>query len=94
VEAAFLVLGDQPLLDVALLKALINALEGNVEALIACPLKNGKQGYPLLFRRQIFCEVLGLRSTQTIQDVINAHKDQRVLVDAAQWTTQTTDETS
>ncbi|MCW4029141.1 MAG: NTP transferase domain-containing protein [Candidatus Bathyarchaeota archaeon] len=93
VEAAFMVLGDQPL-DPAVLKALTEALEGNKEALIAQPIKEGKVGYPLLFRQPLFAQILGLLSTQTIQDVVNAHKDHLVKVDASRWTIQYTDENS
>lgn len=93
VEAAFMVLGDQPL-DAAVLKALAKALEDNPEALIAQPIKEGKEGYPLLFRQPLFAQILGLLSTQTIEDVVNMHKDDVVKVDASQWAIQYSDENS
>lgn len=85
VDAVFLVLGDEPILDPNLLQAMIQKLETNAEALIVSPIYNGKKGHPLLFRKQLFGEILSLTGTQTIRDVVHAHLDQLVTVEAPEW---------
>jgi molybdenum cofactor cytidylyltransferase len=83
VDAAFLVLGDEPILDSTLLSIMIKALEDNPDALIVVPLYEGKEGHPLLLRRELFSEILGLNYDQTLNNVIKAHGDKTVKVEAA-----------
>ncbi len=85
VEAAFLVLGDQPMMDPNFLKAMVQKMETNSQALIVCPIHNGKKGHPLLFRRELFGEIMNLDETQTIRDVIHAHVDKLLMVEAPDW---------
>jgi molybdenum cofactor cytidylyltransferase len=87
VEAAFLVLGDEPILDPSLLQTMVQRLECNPDALIVSPIYRGKKGHPLLFRKPLFPEILGLQDTQTIRDVVHPHQDRTVLVEAPEWTT-------
>ena len=85
VDAAFLVLGDQPILDPTLLTLMIRQMENNADALIVNPIHEGKKGHPLLFRRQLFSEIMTLKDTQTIRDVVHAHEDKTVTVEAPSW---------
>ena len=85
-DAAFLVLGDQPIPDPNLLTTMVKTMEQNTEALIVSPIHNGKKGHPLLFRRELFAEILSLTGNQTIHDIVNDHLDRLVTVEAPEWT--------
>jgi molybdenum cofactor cytidylyltransferase len=92
VDAAFLVLGDEPIFDPKILLSLIEQMEQRRgKALIATPIFNGKKGHPLLFHSQLFAEILDLKSSQTIRDVVHSHADKLVKIDAPQWTTMDID---
>ena len=86
VDAAFLVLGDEPLLDTNVLTAMIHRMENDAEALIVSPVYEGKKGHPLLFRRRLFGELLSLSGAQTVREVVHAHPDNTVFVEAPVWT--------
>ena len=90
-EAVFLVLGDQPILDPAFLQTMVSKMESDPEALIVSPVNDGKKGHPLLFRRQLFGEIMSLQEGQTIRDVVHAHADKLILVEAPEWTTMDID---
>jgi len=87
VDAVFLVLGDEPIFEPSFLKTMIQKMENNADALIVSPLHNGKKGHPLLFRKQLFGEILSLKETQTIRDIVHAHSDRLVTIEAPEWTT-------
>ena len=92
VDAAFLVLGDEPIFDPKILLSLIEQMEQRRDkALIATPIYNGQKGHPLLFHSQLFAEILDLKSSQTIRDVVHSHADKLVKIDAPQWTTMDID---
>ena len=92
VDAAFLVLGDEPLFDPNLLKTMVQLMEKSQgKALIVSPIHRGKKGHPLLFHRQLFTEILNLKSPQTIRDVVHRHADRLLTVEAPQWTTMDID---
>ena len=61
VDAAFLVLGDEPILDPSFLQKMTQTMESNPETLIVSPIYRGQKGHPLLFRRQLFGEILQLK---------------------------------
>jgi len=86
VDAAFLVSGDQPIYDPNLLTAMVKTLEQNTEALIVSPIHNDHRGDPLLFRRELFAEILSLTGKQTIQEIVNNHLDRLVTVEVKEWT--------
>jgi molybdenum cofactor cytidylyltransferase len=90
-EAVFLVLGDEPILDPEVLKTMVNKMESDPDVLIVSPVHGGKKGHPLLFRRQLFGEIMSLQEGQTIRDVVHAHADKLVLVEAPEWTTMDID---
>jgi molybdenum cofactor cytidylyltransferase len=86
VDAAFLVLGDQPILDKNLLNVMVHQLADNREILIVSPICEGKKGHPVLFRRELFAEILGLDENETIRDVIHRHAARLLTVEAPEWT--------
>jgi len=86
VDAAFLVLGDQPILDKHLLDVMVQRLAENRETLIVSPIYKGKKGHPVLFRRALFGEILDLDKTATIRDVIHRHAGKLLTVEAPEWT--------
>jgi len=87
VDAAFLVLGDEPIFDPKILRFLIDKMEkSGDEALIVSPIHKEKKGHPLLFHSQLFPEIRELKNPQTIRDVVHRHADKLVTVEAAQWT--------
>ena len=81
VDAVFLVFGDEPVFEPNFLKAMIQKMENNADALIVSPIHNGKKGHPLLFSKQLFGEILSLKETQTIQDLVLAHSDRLVTLE-------------
>ncbi len=91
VDAAFLVLGDQPILDANVLDVMMQHLADNRETLIVSPLYKGKKGHPVLFHRALFGEILGLDKTATIRDVIRRHAGRLLTVEAPEWTTMDMD---
>lgn len=92
VDAAFLVLGDQPIVDNNLLKVMIKEMEKkSSEALIVSPIHRGKKGHPLLFHKQLFDEILGLTEAETIRDIVHRHADRLVTIEAPEWTTMDID---
>ena len=86
-DAVFLVLGDEPIFDPKVLSLMIGQMEkGRGEALIVSPIYKGKKGHPLLFHNRLFKEILNLKNSQTVRDVVHRHADKLVTVEAPQWT--------
>ncbi len=87
VDSAFLVLGDEPILDSDLLKLMIQQMENNQDkALIVSPIYKGKKGHPLLFHRELFEEIQKLKAPQTLRYVVHTYADRMIVVDAPEWT--------
>jgi len=87
VDAAFLVLGDEPIFDPNLLNKMIQQMENSQgKALIVSPIHKGKKGHPLLFHRRLFTEILSLKSPQTIREIVHRHADRLLTIEAPQWT--------
>lgn len=83
VDAAFLVLGDEPILDKNFLNVMIEQMENNVDkAWIVSPIHKGKKGHPLLFHKELFGEILALKNPETIRDVVNRHADKLFTIEA------------
>ena len=91
-DAVFLILGDQPMLDPKILTEMIQKMENSVGALIVSPIHNGKKGYPLLFSNQLFGEILTLKVDKTIRDIVHSHAGQLLLVDASKLVIKGIDE--
>ena len=87
VDAAFLVLGDEPIFDPNLLKLMVQQMENSQgKALIVSPIHKGKKGHPLLFHRQLFAEILSLKNSQTIREIVHRYADRLLTIEAPQWT--------
>jgi molybdenum cofactor cytidylyltransferase len=87
VDAAFLVLGDEPILDSNFLNAMIQHMENaHGNALLVSPIYKGKKRHPLLVHRQLFSEILGLEKTETMREVVHKHADRLLTIEAPEWT--------
>ncbi len=87
VDAAFLILGDQPILDPKIIIQMREIMEISKDnPLIVSPVHCGKKGHPLLFSRQLFGELLSLKTSQTIGDIVHEHVDKMITFEAPEWT--------
>jgi len=87
VEAVFMVLSDTFVFSHGLLERMAEIMEGDPEALIVSPVFQGKRGHPVLFRRSLFEEFLGLEEGETMRDVVNRHDDWHRYVESDIWCT-------
>jgi CTP:molybdopterin cytidylyltransferase MocA len=87
VGAAFLILGDEPILDNNFLNAMIQHMENSQgRALLVSPIHKGKKGHPLLVHKQLFSEILGFEKTETMRDVVHRHAGRLLTIAAPEWT--------
>ena len=87
VNAAFLIQGDYPILNPNLIIEMAQLMENNKdEPLIVSPIHRGEKGHPLLFRKKLFGELLSLKTSQPIYDVVKAHTDKLLTFEAPEWT--------
>jgi len=87
VDAAFLILGDEPILDSNFLNVMMQHMENaHGRALVVSPVHKGKKGHPLLVHRQLFSEILGLEKTETMRDIVRRHADRLLTIAAPAWT--------
>ena len=87
VDAAFLVLGDEPIFEPNVLKLMVEKMENSQgQALIVRPIHKGKKGHPLLFHSQLFMEIMTLKNPETIRDIVHRHADRLLTLEAPQWT--------
>ena len=87
VDAAFLCLGDQAVLDPVLMDRMVDALEAVTEALIVSPVHEGRRGHPVLFRKTLFPEIMSLGRGKTLKDVVEGHGDRHLEVEGDIWCT-------
>jgi molybdenum cofactor cytidylyltransferase len=87
VEAVFMVLSDTFGVDHELLEEMKGVLIDDQEALIVSPVYEGRRGHPVLFRRPLFDEFLGLGEDETMRDVVNRHENRHRYVEADIWCT-------
>ena len=87
VDAAFLVLGDEPIFEPDFLTTIIQKMKLNQgRALIVSPIHKGKKGHPLLFHHQLFPEILNLKPPQTMREIVHMHANSLLTVEAPKWT--------
>jgi molybdenum cofactor cytidylyltransferase len=86
-DATFLILGDQLGLRTELLALMADRMENDADALIVSPVHEGRKGHPVLFRRALFAEILGLGPDETMRDVVQRHEDAHALVEGDIWCT-------
>jgi molybdenum cofactor cytidylyltransferase len=92
VDAAFMVLGDEPILDPKILNSMVEAMQNSGgKAQIVTPVFNGKKGQPLLIRKDLFGEILTLDPSQNLSNIVQAHADRLVTVEAPEWTIRDSD---
>lgn len=82
VEAAMILLADQPLLQSSTIDALIAAYHKH-QALIVAPRYKGQRGNPVLFNRALFAELGTLQGDQGARPVLQAHRQHLHLLDVA-----------
>ena len=87
VEAVFMVLSDTFGIDHELLEEMKGVLIDDPEALIVSPVYEGRRGHPVLFRRPLFDEFLGLGEGETMRDIVNRHENRHRYVEADIWCT-------
>jgi molybdenum cofactor cytidylyltransferase len=86
-DGAFLILGDQLGLRNELLALMADKMEKEADALIVSPAHEGKKGHPVLFKRALFAEILGLGPDETMKDVVQRHEDAHSSVEGDIWCT-------
>jgi molybdenum cofactor cytidylyltransferase len=87
VDAAFLCLGDQAVLDPVLMNKMVDTMEGDPEALIVSPVHEGMRGHPVLFRNTLFPEIMSLEQGKTLKDIVEGHGDRHPEVEGDIWCT-------
>jgi molybdenum cofactor cytidylyltransferase len=76
-EGLLLYLGDQPWIPPGAIKLLADAFRAS-DALAVQPTHQGRPGHPVIFRRQLFPELIHLSGDIGARDVLRRHRD-RVL---------------
>jgi molybdenum cofactor cytidylyltransferase len=79
-EGALFVVGDQPMIRADMINALIERFE-RTTALIVAPGCKGQTRNPVLFRREIFPELLELSGDRGGRVLIEKHKDRTEIVE-------------
>ena len=77
--SAMFLLGDQPLVDAALINLLLQRYAGS-EKPICVPTHRGARGNPTLFASRFYPEILKLVGDKGARDIIAAHPDQVLAV--------------
>lgn len=72
VEAAIIMLGDQPFVTAAIVERLVAEWHATRAPIIA-PLYRGRRGNPVLFARAIFPELLAIAGDQGARGILSAH---------------------
>jgi molybdenum cofactor cytidylyltransferase len=78
--SAMFLLGDQPLVDTALINLLLERYKGS-EKPICVPTCRGARGNPTLFARPFYSSILNLAGDRGARDLIAAHPDQVLTVE-------------
>ncbi len=82
IQAALIVLADQPRLTPALLQKLVSRYQATRAAIVA-PFYQGRQGNPVLFDRTLFAELMAIEGDQGGRSLLTRYPEQieRVEVD-------------
>jgi molybdenum cofactor cytidylyltransferase len=78
--SAMVLLGDQPLVDAALINLLLQRYAGS-EKPICVPTHRGIRGNPTLFGNPLYPEMLNIAGDKGARDIIAAHPDQVLAVE-------------
>src|SRR4051812_11760961 len=79
-EGALFMVGDQPLINRDLIDSLIDEFQSS-SALIVAPAFQGQARNPVLFRRELFPELLQLKGDRGGRALIEKHRQEAVLVE-------------
>ncbi len=79
VEAALVVLGDQPQIEQTVLEAVIGAYEQGSQLVV--PSYQIRRGHPWLVARSLWDSLLELRSPETLRDFLNDYASEIVYLD-------------
>lgn len=79
VAATLIVLGDQPRIQPKVIYQLLSAYARGAGDLLI-PSYKSQHGYPILIGRQYWAEILKLRRTHTIEDVLASHSDKITMI--------------
>lgn len=74
-QAALIVLGDQPQLEIAVVQQVIQAYQMGLGRLVI-PSFQMRRGHPILIDRAYWPEILALDSSKRLRTVINSHTDE------------------
>jgi molybdenum cofactor cytidylyltransferase len=74
VEAVAILLGDMPHVDGALIDKLAGALDPAAGKLIAIPVREGRQGNPVVWARRLFAELARVEGDRGAKPLIAAHR--------------------
>ena len=85
VDAVFMVLSDTFGFSTELLEWMADKMEDDPETLIVSPVYQWKRGHPVLFRRPLFEEFLGLEAGETMRNIVNRHDDRHKYVESDIW---------
>ena len=80
IDAVVVLLGDMPNIDPHSIVCLCNAFNPALNHDICVPVRNDKQGNPVLFGRNYFSALLALRGDQGGKEIIRANQDSVVKV--------------
>lgn len=75
IEAAMILLADQPLVNPAMLQRLMQAWQDTAQPIVA-PYYAGQRGNPVLFARALFPELLSVTGDQGGREVLQRHAQQ------------------
>jgi molybdenum cofactor cytidylyltransferase len=84
-DASFLILGDELILEPTFLDDAIDQMRTG-KPLIVCPIHNGRKGHPLLFSKELFQEILDLKETEVVRDIVHRHLSRLLTIESADWT--------
>lgn len=82
VDAALVVLGDQPMVGPAIIDELLAAYAGGPVGLVA-PAHEGRRGNPVLIDRRYFAELMALPPDEAPRVLLRQHTDDLCLLDVA-----------
>jgi molybdenum cofactor cytidylyltransferase len=83
VESALIGLGDQPQLSLDSAQKVVSAFESSGARLLV-PSFNLRRGHPWLVQRDLWSELLALRTPQTLRDFLNSHTEEILYVETDQ----------
>ena len=86
-DAVFLCLGDQPILNPEMLDKMISVMMDNPKTWIVSPVHKGLKGHPVLFKNNLFQEILSLGPTAQLKDVIIRNEDRHIEIQGDIWCT-------